>query len=40
MSHQQKAMTGALCVVVGAWLLHEAFEGSGRPRPFAFRFLP
>lgn len=40
MNRQQKAAAGAVCIVLGAWLLHEAYEGSGRPRPFALRFLP
>ena len=40
MSRQQKITAGASLVVLGAWLLHEAYEGSGRPRPFALRFLP
>lgn len=40
MTREQKAIAGAAAVVLGAWLLHQSYEGSGRPRPFALRFLP
>lgn len=40
MTRQHKVIAGAAAVVLGAWLLHEAYEGSGRSRPFALRFLP
>ncbi len=40
MNRQQKIYAGCTALIVGAWWLHEAFEGSGRPRPFALRFLP
>jgi hypothetical protein len=40
MNRQQKVLAGATAMILGAWLLHEAYEGSGRPRPFALRFLP
>lgn len=40
MTRQQKAAAGAAAVILGAWLLHQAYEGSGKPRPFALRFLP
>jgi hypothetical protein len=39
-TRQQKAAAGAATVILGAWLLHQAYEGSGKPRPFALRFLP
>jgi uncharacterized protein YfaA (DUF2138 family) len=39
-TRQQKATAGAAAIVVGAWLLHQAYEGAGRSRPFALRFLP
>lgn len=40
MTRQQKAAAGCALIVTGAWLLHEAYEKTGRPRPFALRFLP
>lgn len=40
MNRQQKAAAGCVAVILGAWLLHQAYEGSGKPRPFALRFLP
>lgn len=40
MNRQQKAAAGAAAMIVGAWLLHQAYEGAGRSRPFALRFLP
>jgi hypothetical protein len=39
-TRQQRAAAGAAAVVLGAWLLHTAYEGAGKPRPFALRFLP
>lgn len=40
MTRQQRVAAGCSAVVVGAWLLHTAYEGSGKPRPFWARFLP
>lgn len=40
MNRQQKAAAGVALVILGAWMLHEAYEGAGRPRPFALKFLP
>lgn len=40
MTRQQRTAAGVAAVVLGAWLLHTAYEGSGKPRPFALRFLP
>lgn len=40
MTRQQRVAAGVAAVVAGAWLLHSAYEGSGKPRPFALRFLP
>lgn len=31
---------GVGCILVGAWLLYDAFEARGRNRPFVMRFLP
>lgn len=31
---------GAVMIIAGAYLLHEAYEGRGTSRPFALRFLP
>jgi hypothetical protein len=39
-TRQQRIAAGAAAMVAGAWLLHTAYEGSGKPRPFALRFLP
>jgi len=39
-TRQQRITTGVAALVAGAWLLHTAYEGSGKPRPFALRFLP
>lgn len=40
MNRQQQISAGVLAICLGSWWLHQAFEGSGRPRPFPFRFLP
>ena len=37
--HAQTA-AGLALVVAGAWIVHEAWEGHGRRRPFLLRFLP
>jgi hypothetical protein len=39
-NRQQQIYAGCGAVIVGAWLLHQAFEGAGKPRPFWARFLP
>jgi hypothetical protein len=31
---------GAVAFLVSAWLIYDAYEGRGRTRPFAARFLP
>lgn len=33
-------LVGVAALVLGAYLLHDAYEGRGRTRPFAARFLP
>ncbi len=33
-------LAGAGLVVLGAWLLYDAYEARGRTRPFALRLLP
>lgn len=40
MTRQQRTVAGVSAMVAGAWLLHTAYEASGRPRPFWLRFLP
>jgi hypothetical protein len=40
MTRQQRVAAGVAAIVAGAWFLHTAYEGSGKPRPFALRFLP
>jgi len=40
MTRQQHIVAGAAAICLGAWLLHQAYEGSGRPRPFALKLLP
>lgn len=31
---------GVLFVVLGAWMIHEAYDARGKRPPFALRFLP
>jgi hypothetical protein len=31
---------GVALFVASAWLIYDAYEGRGRPRPFAARLLP
>lgn len=31
---------GIALLIAGSWLLYDAYEGRGRQRPFAVRFLP
>ena len=33
-------LAGVACVVVGSFLLYDAYENRGRSRPFAMRLLP
>lgn len=33
-------LLGVLTFAVSAWLIYDAYEGRGRARPFAARFLP
>lgn len=40
MNRQQTAVAGAACIILGAVLMHQAYEASGRPRPLWARFLP
>lgn len=40
MTHQQKVAAGVSAVCLGSWLLYQAYEGSGRKRPFPLRLLP
>lgn len=40
LSRQQQTALGVGVAVVGAWLVHEAWEGNGRKRPFLLRLLP
>lgn len=40
MTHQQQVLCGVSAICLGSWLLYEAFEGSGRKRPFWARFIP
>jgi hypothetical protein len=37
---QVELMLGAATFLVSAWLIYDAYEGRGRTRPFAARFLP
>lgn len=40
--HDQRTalIGGVLCVVLGAWLIHEAYDARGQRAPFLLRFLP
>jgi hypothetical protein len=40
MNHQQKVAAGVAAIVLGSWLLHEAYEGAGRKRPWLTKWLP
>ncbi|HET9690993.1 MAG TPA: hypothetical protein VFP61_07555 [Acidimicrobiales bacterium] len=31
---------GIVALILGAWLLHQAYEARGISRPFALKFLP
>jgi hypothetical protein len=39
-THQQKVAAGAACIAAGSWILYQAYEGSGRKRPFWTKILP
>jgi hypothetical protein len=39
-TRQQHIIGGCTALVLGAWWLHQAYEGAGKPRPFWARFLP
>jgi hypothetical protein len=39
-THQQKVIVGVGAISAGSWLLYQAFEGSGRKRPFWARLIP
>lgn len=36
---KHSAILGVALMALGAYLLHDAYEGRGRERPFAMRFL-
>lgn len=40
MSHHQTVLAGAACIAAGSWLLWQAYEGTGRKRPFWVKLLP
>lgn len=40
MSHQQEVLAGAALIVAGSWVLYQAYEGSGRRRPWWTKVLP
>lgn len=40
LTHQQALTGGILCVVLGSYLLHNAYESRGKRRPWALSFLP
>ena len=40
LSRESKMLLGYLGIIGGAWMLREAYERSGRERPFFARFLP
>lgn len=33
-------VAGAAFIALGSWLLYDAYEGRGRARPWALRWLP
>lgn len=37
---QAAKLAGVACIVVGAFLLYDAYDARGKSRPFALRFLP
>lgn len=40
LSPWQQTACGLALAVAGAWIVHEAWEGSGRRRPFLLRLGP
>lgn len=38
--HRVAQAAGVACVVIGAWLLYDAYDRRGRRRPFALKLLP
>lgn len=38
--HRTAKLAGVTCMVLGAWLLYDAYDARGKSRPFALRFLP
>lgn len=40
LTHQQALTGGVVLLIAGSWLLHEAYEGHGKRRPWALSFLP
>lgn len=40
MSHPQQVLAGATLIVAGSWVLYQAYEGSGRRRPWWTKVLP
>lgn len=40
MTPQTKTALGMALIIAGAWVLHERYEGHGKPRPFLLKFLP
>jgi hypothetical protein len=39
-SHQQSVAAGAALIAAGSWVLWQAYEGTGRKRPFWVKLLP
>lgn len=37
---QTRTAAGVALVIAGAWVLHQTYEGTGRPRPFYLRLIP
>lgn len=40
MSRDLQILAGIAAIVVGFWLLHQAFDAQGRNRPFWLHFVP
>lgn len=40
MTRDLQILLGCAALVLGAWLLHEAFEARGKTRPFWLHFVP
>jgi hypothetical protein len=39
-NRQSALMVAVACYVAGSYLLWDAYEGRGRPKPWAFKLLP